>query len=247
MQHLALLTRFLIFEEHDGPAEIQNADVMEYIDRHQVNDGIGNYSFEQTQTAKEVLRVMRAFHEVFKDDPMLKGGTSGMKELRTEYFILSVYLLLRHLLKFYVWDKTERELFRQFVLDLHQRWSDDKEADADIQAFSNKRQQSAAEIHARHQIIRQVFFDYAKSNGATLKTKDERRAFSEAERIAIYRKANGRCVQCETEGKADTECVVPWTEYDADHVVPHARGGHTAVTNAQLLCRYHNQQKGARV
>lgn len=247
MQHLALLTRFLIFEENDGPAEIQNADVMEYIDRHQVDDGIGNYSFEQTQTAKEVLRVMRAFYEVFKDDPMLKGGTSGMKELRTEYFILSLHLLLRHLLKFYVWDSAERELFRQFVLDFYQRWSDDKEADTDIQAFSNRRQQSAAEIQARHQIIRQVFFDYAKSKGFTLKTKDERRAFSEAERIAIYRKANGRCGQCVAEGKADNECVVPWAEYDADHVVPHARGGHTDVANAQLLCRYHNQQKGVRV
>ncbi len=247
MQHLALLTRFLIFEENDGPAEIQNADVMEYIDKHQVDDGIGNYSFEQTQTAKEVLRVMRAFHEVFKDDPMLKDGSGGMKELRTEYFIISVYLLLRHLLKFYVWDKGERELFRQFLFDFHQRWSDDKESDVDIQAFSNRRQQSAAELQARHQIIRQVFFEYSKSKNATLKTKDDRRAFSEAERITIYRKANGRCQQCVTDGKADNECIVPWAEYDADHVVPHARGGKTEIANAQLLCRYHNQQKGARV
>jgi hypothetical protein len=246
MQHLALLTRFLIFEEHDGPAEIQNADVMEYIDKHQSDDGIGNYSFEQTQTAKDVLRVMRAFHEVFKDDPMLKGGTSGMKELRTEYFILSLYLLLRHLLKFYVWDKNERELFRQFVLDFHRRWSEDDESDADIQAFSNKRQQSAAELQARHQIIRQIFFEYAKGKKAELKTKDEKRAFSEAERIAIYRKANGRCAKCVSDGKSDSECIVPWAEYDADHVVPHARGGRTQVANAQLLCRYHNQQKGAR-
>src|SRR3989344_1348429 len=96
MQHLALLTRFLIFEEKDGPADIQNADVMEYIDNHQADDGIGNYSFEQTQTAKDTLRVMRAFYEVFKDDPILMGGDGGMKELRTEYFIISFYLLLRH-------------------------------------------------------------------------------------------------------------------------------------------------------
>ncbi len=30
-----------------------------------LEDGIGNYSFEQTGTAKEVPRVMRAFNEVF--------------------------------------------------------------------------------------------------------------------------------------------------------------------------------------
>jgi len=245
MQHLALLTRFLIFEESDGPAEIQNADVMEYIDKYQVNDGIGNYSFEQTQVAKETLRVMRAFHEIFKDDPMLVNGEGGMKELRTEYFIISIYLLLRHLLKFYVWDKAERDLFRRFMLDFHQRWNDSKNDDADIQLFSNKRQQSAAEIEARHQIIRQVFFEFAKAQGQALAAKDSRRAFNESDRIAIYRKGNGRCVKCLTEGKPDKECIVPWSEYDADHVIPHALGGQTVVDNAQLLCRYHNQQKGA--
>jgi len=247
MQHLALLTRFLIFEEKDGPAEIQNADVMEYIDNHQVDDGIGNYSFEQTQAAKDTLRGMRAFYEVFKDDPMLLGGNGGMKELRTEYFIISLYLLLRHLLKFYVWDKGERELFRQFTLDFYERWNASKNDDADIQLFSNKRQQSGAEIEARHQIIRQVFFDYAKNHAHVLTTKDTRRAFSEGERIAIYRKENGHCSKCVAEGKPDKECIVPWAEYDADHVIPHSIGGQTIITNAQLLCRYHNQQKGANV
>ena len=133
---------------------------------------------------------------------MLAGGSGGMRELRTEYFIISIYLLLRHLLKFYVWEKAERELFRQFTLDFHQRWNDDKESDSDIQSFSNKRQQSAAEIQVRHQIIRQAFFDYAKTKDLVLKTKDDRRAFNEAERIAIYRKENGRCSICVSGGQA---------------------------------------------
>ncbi len=37
-----------------------------------------------------------------------------------------------------------------------------------------------------------------------------------------------------------------WVSYDADHVVPHSKGGQTLVENAQVLCRYHNQQKGNR-
>jgi hypothetical protein len=245
MQHLALLTRFLIFEENDGPADIREADVMKYIDEHQTDDGIGNYSFEQTEVAKETLRVMRAFYEVFKDDPMLAGGDGGMKELRIEYFIISLYLLLRHLISYYVWDKAERELFREFALAFHHRWSEGKDDDTDIQLFSNKRQQTSGEIEVRHQIIRQIFFDYSKTQGKTLTTKDARRAFNEAERIAIYRKDNGRCQLCVAQGKPDKECIVPWREYDADHVIPHSKGGQTSVVNAQLLCRYHNQQKGA--
>ena len=247
MQHLAMLTRFLIFEANDGPAEIQNLDVMAYIDKYQVDDGVGNYSFEEDPVAKGALRVMSACYEIFKDDPMLVDGNTGMKELRTEYFILSIYLLLRHLLKCYVWQKDEQTWFRTFTLDFHRRWDTSKYEDADIQLFSNKRQQSAAEIEVRHQIVRQAFFDFLKSQGFSLKAKDTRRAFSESERISIYREGNGRCVTCVADGKPDKECIVPWTEYDADHVIPHARGGQTEIANAQLLCRYHNQQKGMRV
>lgn len=245
MQHLALLTRFLIFEENDGPADIREADVMDYIDKHQSADGIGNYCFEQTPVAKDTLRLMRIFYEVFKDDPMLAGGNGGMRELRIEYFIISLYLLLRHLLKHYVWDQAERELFRAFTLAFHRRWSDGKDDDTDIQLFSNKRQQTAGEIEVRHQIIRQIFFDYVKAAGKALIAKDLRRAFNEAERISIYRRDNGRCQMCVTQGRPDKECFVPWREYDADHVIPHSRGGQTIVGNAQVLCRYHNQQKGA--
>jgi len=72
----------------------------------------------------------------------------------------------------------KRELFRQFTLNFHQRWDDSKNDDVDIQLFSNKRQQSAAEIEARHQIIRQIFFDYAKANGRILTTKDTKRGRS---------------------------------------------------------------------
>lgn len=114
-----------------------------------------------------------------------------------------------------------------------------------IQLFSNKRQQTGSEIEGRHQIVRQAFFEYAGAKGISLKTKDDRRAFSESERIRIYRRDNGRCQHCVAEGKPDRECIVPWSEYDADHVLPHSRGGQTILDNAQLLCGYHNKKKGA--
>jgi hypothetical protein len=245
MQHLALLTRLLILEENDGPSDVRESDVMAYIDKYQRDDGIGNESFENDAVAKETLRVMRAFYEIFKEDPMIANGEGGIKELKIEYFIISIYLLLRHLLKYYVWDKAERDLFLRFTHDFHTRWQEGKSDDADIQMFSNNRQQTAGEIATRQQIIRQVFFEYVKENGLSLKTKDDKRAYNEAERIIIYRRDNGRCRECAAGGKPDKECIVPWSEYDADHVIPHAKGGPTTLSNAQLLCRYHNQSKGA--
>ncbi|MFZ0748567.1 MAG: DUF262 domain-containing protein, partial [Pyrinomonadaceae bacterium] len=42
MQHLALQTRLLILEENDGLGDLKDTNVMEYIDKYQAADGIGN-------------------------------------------------------------------------------------------------------------------------------------------------------------------------------------------------------------
>jgi 5-methylcytosine-specific restriction endonuclease McrA len=73
------------------------------------------------------------------------------------------------------------------------------------------------------------------------------RAFNEAERIAIYRSGKALCIACKSEGKSDEEATTAWNEYEADHVVPHSKGGQTSLDNAQLLCRYHNRSKGAQI
>jgi hypothetical protein len=248
MQHLALLTRLLIFEEsfeeNNGLADIKHTDVLDYVNRYQRADGIGNYEMEHMTHAKRVLSYTSALYDVFKDDPML-DETSGIKELRTEYFIVSIYLLLRHLLTYYVFDDAERDLFHDFVVDFHDRWRARREEDNEILIFSDNRQQSAAEIEVRDRIIRQIFLEHAAKEGHEMLTKDERRAFSEAERIRIYRRDEGLCQICLAEEKPEEEARVSWSEYDADHVVPHAKGGRTDLENAQVLCRYHNRQKGA--
>jgi len=246
MQHLALLTRLLILEEKDGPSDIRDSNITEYVKDYEQDEGIGNWSMESLTHAKNTLGNMRTYYDVFKEDVVVKAG-GAMRELRTEYFIISTYLLLRHLRTYYVFDDAERKLFHQFVIAFHRRWRDDrKESNTDILVFSDNRQQTGGEIHIRDRIIRQAFFEHAGENGHQLLTKDERRSFSEAERIRVYRRNNGLCQECLAEGKPDKEAQVPWSEYQTDHVVPHARGGPTVMENAQVLCRYHNARKGAR-
>lgn len=251
MQHLALLARLVIleekWEENNGPCDIRDQQIMEYIDEYQREDGIGNYSFENLPFAKRVVSHINKFYEVFKDDPMVDEN-GGMREFSIEYFIISIYLLLRHIDTYYVFDKKEKELFREFTISFHNRWKSERdESDTDILYFSESRQMSAKEIAFRDRIIRQVFFEYAKAQGHQMLTKDERRAFNEAERIQIYRRDNGLCQICLAEGKPEIEARVLWSEYDADHVLPHSKGGSTSVENAQVLCRYHNQQKGTKL
>jgi len=251
MQHLALLARLLMLEEewdkNNGPCDIREVQIMEFIDEYQRDDGIGNYSFENTPSAKRVISLMNKFYSVFKDDPMVDEN-GGLREFSIEYFIISVYLLLRHINSYYVFDKKEEKLFREFVISFHARWKSTRnENDTDILYFSESRQMSAAEIAVRDRIIRQAFFEHVKEKGHEMLSKDERRAFNEAERIKIYRHDNGLCQKCLEEGKSEVEARVPWSEYDADHVLPHSKGGATSIENGQVLCRYHNQQKGNKV
>lgn len=244
MQHLALLTRFLIMEDADGPADIQDREVAAYIDKFQTDNGIGNVEdFEARPEAQAVLRNLDTFCRVFENDPML-DESSGIRELKTEYFIVSLYLLLRHLRKHYVLERGQLAAAREFTYAWHERWRARHEDDAAAQAFVASRQQSRGEIETRHRIIRQLFFEHCCENGIEIVAKDTKRAFSEAERIAIYRRDNGLCQMCLEEGKPEEEARVSWSEFEADHVLPHCKGGDTVIENGQVLCSYHNAVKG---
>ena len=242
MQHLAILTRLLILEEQDGAADIRDTNVSQFIEKGHHPDGIGNYSYEKTGPARSVLSDMRAFYRVFRND--VAEGYS-MRELQAEYVIVSLYLLLRHLRKYYVWAEHEEKLFRKFTIWFDQRRRDRREDDSNIQVFTSNRQQSGGEIAIRDRVIRQLFFEYARDHSADILTKDKRRRFSESERIAIYRAVDGVCYECSKHGLSDDEARVPWPEYDADHVIPHSKGGPTVIENAQVLCRARNLAKGS--
>ena len=75
--------------------------------------------------------------------------------------------------------------------------------------------------------------------------KDSNRAFNESQRIKIYRDYRGLCQGCIADGKPDDEALVSWSQYEADHIFAHAKGGATSIDNGQLLCKFHNRSKGA--
>lgn len=63
-----------------------------------------------------------------------------------------------------------------------------------------------------------------------------RMQIKEAVRIAVWRRDQGRCVECKKRENL---------EYD--HVIPVEKGGASTVRNVQLLCVSCNQQKGNRI
>ena len=157
-------------------------------------------------------------------------------------------MLIRHLRQHYVIDEALQETLRQFIYYYHNRWKTfDESQDTDMLTFSNRRQQGENDLEVRDRIFRQIFFEYLAQNNKELIAKDGKRAFTELERIVIYRKGKGYCQECLREGKPELEAKVSWSNYQADHVFPHAKGGKTIIENGELLCSQHNQSKGAKL
>ena len=246
MQHLTLLTRFLLIEEANDYTELKDAAVTDFIERYDDIKGIGNYEFENNQVAKNCLQNLDLYFDIFKNDPMFDENV-GIKELSREYVIISFYVLLRHLKYNYVIEGTEKEWINNFFFKFYERWSQGDQNDFDIVVFSNNRQQSQNNLRERDIILRQIFFDSLIENNFSLKTFDAKRLFNESEKIKIYRRDKGLCQECLQEGKPENEALVTWSNYQADHIYPYSKGGLTNIENAQVLCSYHNKRKGARV
>ena len=244
MRHLQFMARFMLIEQNNGYADVGDRKIEELINDAKQEDGIGNLGYEKEANALATIKSLNVFYGIFKDDPM-PDEKSGMKELSTEYFIISTYVLIRHLHKHYVIDEASKEIIREFIYSFHTRWKSSDETDTDLLNFKNRRQQGAHDIEARDIIMRQVFFQYLRDNNLEVIEKDGKRGFTELERIIIYREGKGLCQQCLRENKPESEARVGWSKYQADHVIPHARGGKTTLENGELLCSYHNQSKGA--
>lgn len=245
MQHLSLLGRLLLIEEAGGPTDVRDKVLGDRIDDTQAADGVGNSSFETTSAAAELLRTLNVCRDIFKDDPAVDED-NGVKELKVEYFIISVVMMVRHLRKYYAFSDDHYELFREFVIAFHGRWKAHQEDDRDILLFSDNRQQSAIDLENRDRVMRQAYFEFLDQQGTELVTLDSKRAFNEAERIRIYRAQEGLCQECLKNGLPDTEARVSWSRYQADHMLPWIKGGRTEEWNGQVLCQTHNASKGAR-
>ncbi|MEI6766798.1 MAG: HNH endonuclease [Bacteroidota bacterium] len=147
----------------------------------------------------------------------------------------------------YVIGDIEKTILNKFFFNFYARWFKGDQNDFDIVVFSNNRQQSQNNLQERDIILRQIFFEFLTKQNVSLTLLDSKRLFNEAEKIKIYRNDNGLCQQCLAEGKSEKEAQVSWTQYQADHIFPHSKGGKTITDNGQVLCVYHNVRKSATV
>lgn len=78
------------------------------------------------------------------------------------------------------------------------------------------------------------------------------RIFDDATKKAVYfkqtaeakKKGNSNCPLCSIGHSSNKSKIWSLKEMDADHVTAWSKGGATAASNCQMLCRTHNQAKG---
>lgn len=238
LQHLSLLTRFLMLEFEDGSTDLGKEKLGDFIDRW---DGKSPEEFENKDEVKNCKKTLDVLYNIFKSDKAV-GKRSGVPELDREYLIISVYLLARRLVHGN-WNFKEKDYkkFRKFVHDFYQRWENPGDDDSEMHLFRDQRQQNKVAIETRDQIITKLFFE----ENTDLDKLDPQRNFTYHQRIKIYRRQKGLCQECLNEGFSEEEAIVPWKQFDADHLKPHSEGGKSTVKNGQVLCRFHNRSKGS--
>lgn len=240
MQHLGLLARFLLIEVKEGPTKVTNMEVTKVFDCEVEGFSMhdDDTDFLARQPVKRVDKMLDLLYELYAESD-LKGDNETIEFLNREYFILSLYTLLRELnFGDYNFARRHYDEIREFTEDWYRRFVSENSSDNAILQFRAASQQNREAVNQRHYIIENEFW----SSGTTVKEVDPRRNFSRAQRIELFLSSDRMCALClEDEDKTLEEARVQWSKWDADHVEMHSEGGETTLENARVLCPCHNR------
>lgn len=176
--------------------------------------------------AKKVRRTLDYLKRAFPDHT---------RELE-RYNAVTLYSLASSLIDNYVHQGTEKKLADWFITFETERRADmEKDEDSrDVQLVEYQRLTSystdAAESLAKRLEHMQRRFFLAVPD---IELVDPTRIFSEAQRLAIYRRDGARC---QLRIKCDGSEKLKWDHWHADHITPHSLGGKTTVENGQVAC-----------
>ena len=207
---------------------------------------------EFPMNGKVAKKVKRVFNYLLKGI-RAKTGRKPLPELSKKWPFVDVYWLTSCFLNEYNMTDLQLSLIEFFIefeniRSKARRADDESLARGDfwhrqlfkyLQAFrseGNKR----VKVKHRHEAYRLYALKYFSDTGIDLVPLHGRRRFTEAERIIVWRKDGQTCQEC---GKDELSLE----EIEADHIVPHSKGGQTILSNAQCLCVECNRKKGNKV
>jgi hypothetical protein len=158
------------------------------------------------------------------------------------YSVISLYMMVSYLLENYVISDKKKAIYDWFIqFETYRREQEKLDVDScdpEIITYHERTSHSTdAEdsLKWRHEYLLRKLFEYIPD----IKLKDKLRLFTYEQRLAIYRRDNGICqLKLKCEGiKCD------WDNWEADHKIPHSKGGETTVENGQVACPDCNKAK----
>ena len=171
--------------------------------------------------------------ETFKKNLDLLGQIFPEKSrLLKRTSVLNMYLLLSYLGKHSRLARATREIRKWF-----EQTEPERLRRSDYKSYMTKSVNNRVSVDGRFSIL---LLDYLKSHERfDIVQLDERRTFTEEQKIEMYKRDNGMCQKC---GKKVKEY-----QWHADHVRPWFEGGRTETENGQVLCVRCSLKKGAKL
>lgn len=226
---LAAIVIFL--ELSEGPTEVKAPSL-----RKMYRD---NIDFDNNEPrAQRTKRILNYMTQVLQDQP---------PEMDTKWGFVDLYLLISNMDVQYVIRGHEEDFADFFVAFERER----REVISDPSELLSSNQSSPWQkdlydyieafvrtggtkqnIEKRHNVYKNRFINATQG----LLPKDPRRAFTLNERIVIWRRDNQKCQECGT--------TIDFEQMHADHIIPHSRGGQTALDNGRALCAQCNVSRG---
>lgn len=250
LKHLGLLARFLLIEIDESPTKVTGYEVTNLFDceRGGFSTNEPQTSFEDRSPLKRIDQMLNLLHDIYSDSKM-KTSEGNVVFFDTEYFIISLYTLLRELnFGNYRFNSSHYPDIRDFTREWYNRFENEPAGDDAIVRFKANSQQNADAVSARHWILTNEFWN--SDPGIT--DVDTQRTFNHAQRVAIFLRDDRVCKDCyqeeldnlnpdEDKSVAKSRARVSWSNWDADHIVKHAEGGDTSIENGQVRCTEHNR------
>ena len=175
-------------------------------------------------------------------DYLLQAFPEKTPELE-HYNVITLYCIASKLMRSYVYRETEREFAHWFIQFETERRKNEAlpEEDQNPQLIEYRRltsysTDSEESIRGRLEFLERQFF----LENPDIETIDGIRNFTHAQRLAIFRRDVGCC-------RLRLRCIgekLAWSDWQADHIVPHSKGGKTTVRNGQVACVACNSAKG---
>lgn len=190
------------------------------------------YLLEFFEEKKDLSKESVAYKNLIKTlnflDKCFPSESGSYKYLSKHVWVLTVYTMIRELMKGYVLTGHEEEI-KEFVVKFHNKiYSEDhRSSNANYQKFYDNARGGWAErlTELRRSIIIKEFL----SKHEVLK-KDENRQINDIDKIVVFDKYDGICQGC---GKKFRDHGEP----DYHHKELHSLGGKTSMENITILCR----------